>query len=208
MGYNISEIKNTSTLELKNMLNLIYSYFTKRSRQKTKNSNFKILYDRIKKELKEREKDTNKINSNFKSPSFHYKQIVKSTPIENINIPDFFNDKQFRNNSFFKYSFNSYSSENFDKEYLREEFEKIKQKNVSLLYEMYAISSLKEIQKEQNDRFEYNLYSQFTMNKNRDFNLDIVPKLYDYSENNSIYNDEEKLDKKIFENDNYFFQKI
>ena len=192
------------------MLNLIYSYFTKRSRQKTKNSNFKNLYYRIKKELIERESknDINKKNSKFKIPSFNYTQIIKSTPIENIKIPDFFNDKQFRKNSFIKYPYNSFSTENFDEEYLREEFEKIKQKNVSLLYEMYAISSLKEIQKEQNDRFEYNLYSQFTMNKNRDFNLDIVPKLYDYSENNSIYNDEEKLDKKIFENDNYFFQKI
>ena len=210
MGYNISEIKNTSTLELKNILNLIYFYFTKRSRQKTKNSNFKNLYYRIKKELIERESknDINKKNSKFKIPSFNYTQIIKSTPIENIKIPDFFNDKQFRKNSFIKYPYNSFSTENFDEEYLREEFEKIKQKNVALLYEMYAISSSNEIQKEQNNRFEYNLYSQFNINKNKDFNFDILSKLYENSENNFICNNEEKLDKKIFENDNYFFQKI
>ena len=210
MGYNISEIKNTSTLELKNMLNLIYSYFTKRSRQKTKNSNFKNLYYRIKKELIERESknDINKKNSKFKIPSFNYTQIIKSTPIENIKIPDFFNDKQFRKNYFIKYPYNSFYTENFDEEYLREEFEKIKQKNVALLYEMYAISSSNEIQKEQNNRFEYNLYSQFNINRNKDFNFDILSKLYENSENNFIYNNEEKFDKNIFENDYYYFQKI
>jgi hypothetical protein len=54
VGYEISEIKNTSTQDLKNILNLITNYFNKKTRQKTHNSNFKNLYLRIKKELKER----------------------------------------------------------------------------------------------------------------------------------------------------------
>ena len=46
------------------MLNIIFLYFTKKTRQKTQNSNFKNLFLRIQKELETREKE-NDINENI-----------------------------------------------------------------------------------------------------------------------------------------------
>jgi hypothetical protein len=94
VGYDILELKKTSTSELKNILNIIFLYFTKKTRQKTQNSNFKNLYIRIKRELQLREKDENLTKIKFQVEEFKRKIIVKQTQIEEIIIPDFFNDKK------------------------------------------------------------------------------------------------------------------
>lgn len=172
------------------MLNIIYIYFTKNTRQKIQNSNFKNLYIRIKNELKEREIN----NKNYINNSYNNNKI-KSTPIEKIIIPDFLNDKYYKSNSIYNNQIiNTNIKENYDEKYIREEFEKIKQQKVALLYEMYVISSSCNFRKEENEKYEYNLFSQFNINNSRhhNYNFDILPKLFPNSEYNSIDNDDEK----------------
>ena len=60
VGFDVSELKKTSTIELKNLLNLITMYFTNKKRQKIYNSNYKTLYLRVKQELKDREESFKK----------------------------------------------------------------------------------------------------------------------------------------------------
>ena len=81
---------------MRNILDIIYFYFTKRSRQKTKNSNFRNLYIRIKHELNEREKTENcrkvkfsisEINDEIKFDNFQ-------TQLEEVTIPNFLNDQK------------------------------------------------------------------------------------------------------------------
>ena len=124
VGYDLTEIKNVPTPDLKNILNLIYSYFTKRSRQKTKNSNFRDLYLRVKKELKEREAPI------FKpEPLPVYHPPEKPTSIYEVYIPEFFNDKKFINNSDILKIIN-------EEEKLREEIENLKKEKMALMCEM------------------------------------------------------------------------
>jgi len=87
VGYDIYEIKKSTTEELKNILNSIIVYYTCKTRQKIQNSNFTLLYKRIKNELKRRE-NQEKINS--LNLLFNNYQPI---PINELKIPDFFNDK-------------------------------------------------------------------------------------------------------------------
>ena len=124
VGYDLTEIKNVPTPDLKNILNLIYTYFTKRSRQKTKNSNFRDLYLRVKKELKEREAPI------FKpEPLPVYHPPEKPTSIYEVFIPEFFNDKKYINNSDILRIIN-------EEEQLREEIENLKKEKMALMCEM------------------------------------------------------------------------
>ena len=56
-----------------------------KTRQKNKNANFKILYDRIKNELKERE-----IFRKYKKYRLPVFNITKFTSIDEVNVPSFF----------------------------------------------------------------------------------------------------------------------
>jgi hypothetical protein len=124
VGYDLTEIKNVPTPDLKNILNLIYTYFTKRSRQKTKNSNFRDLYLRVKKELKEREAPI------FKpEPLPVYHPPEKPTSIYEVFIPEFFNDKKYINNSDILRIIN-------EEEHLREEIENLKKEKMALMCEI------------------------------------------------------------------------
>ena len=129
VGYDLTEIKNVETQDLKNILNLIYSYFTKRSRQKKKNSNFRDLYLRVKKELKEREAPIFKPEP---SPVYHPQE--KPTSIYEVFIPEFFNDKKFNNNN------NNNNSDILkilnEEEQLRDEIEKLKIEKMNLMCEI------------------------------------------------------------------------
>ena len=87
VGYDIYEIKKSTTEELKNILNSIIVYYTCKTRQKIQNSNFTLLYKRIKNELKRRE-NQEKINS--LNLLFNNYQPI---PMNELKIPDFFNDK-------------------------------------------------------------------------------------------------------------------
>ena len=96
VGYELTELKNTSTSDLKTMSEVIYMYFTKRSRQKKKNSNFRNLYIRIKNELNQRQNTENCRKIRFSINDFDDEiQIdIKQTPIEEVNVPNFLNDKK------------------------------------------------------------------------------------------------------------------
>ena len=123
------------------MLDVIYMYFTKRSRQKAKNSNFRNLYIRIKNELNNRQKTENCRKIRFSISDFdddiHFDN--KQTPIEEVNVPNFLNDqKQFplptiSNNS------NTLSSTTIDEDSIKEEIERLKKEKIVLLYEMYIL---------------------------------------------------------------------
>ena len=109
------------------MLNLIFLYFTKKTRQKTHNSNFKNLYLRIQKELETREKENKK----------------KITQIEEVNIPNFFNDKsnfpisKINTNNFINCNSSiSLSTASCEEETLRDEIERLKQEKYDLMNEM------------------------------------------------------------------------
>jgi len=141
VGYELYELQNTSTSDLKIMSDVIYMYFTKRSRQKAKNSNFRNLYIRIKNELNNRQKTENCRKIRFSISDFdddiHFDN--KQTPIEEVNVPNFLNDqKQFplptiSNNS------NTLSSTTIDEDSIKEEIERLKKEKIVLLYEMYIL---------------------------------------------------------------------
>ena len=141
VGYELYELQNTSTSDLKIMSDVIYMYFTKRSRQKAKNSNFRNLYIRIKNELNNRQKTENCRKIRFSISDFdddiHFD--IKQTPIEEVNVPNFLNDqKQFplptiSNNS------NTLSSTTIDEDSIKEEIERLKKEKIALLYEMYVL---------------------------------------------------------------------
>ena len=141
VGYELYELQNTSTSDLKIMSDVIYMYFTKRSRQKAKNSNFRNLYIRIKNELNNRQKTENCRKIRFSISDFdddiHFDN--KQTPIEEVNVPNFLNDqKQFplptiSNNS------NTLSSTTIDEDSIKEEIERLKKQKFALLYEMYVL---------------------------------------------------------------------
>ena len=192
------------------MLDVIYMYFTKRSRQKAKNSNFRNLYIRIKNELNNRQKTENCRKIRFSISDFdddiHFDN--KQTPIEEVNVPNFLNDqKQFplptiSNNS------NTLSSTTIDEDSIKEEIERLKKEKIALLYEMYVLRRTyslnekikdeeekekeKEIkienEKEKEKGIENDYNNIFCSNKIFDLNFDIEPNLFINSENNSVCN--------------------
>ena len=146
-----------------------------KTRQKTQNVNFKNLYLRVKEELRERE--IFKKYKKIKLPVFNLNKPL--TPIEQIDIPDFFNDKKIIN-------------------------EKIHKNSISTNGSSSSIS----VKSFEEDKFDIKLFSKFNMNKIPDFNLNMERNLLViHSENNSVCND--KMDKeKLFEEQNFSFQKI
>ena len=213
VGYELYELQNTSTSDLKIMSDVIYMYFTKRSRQKAKNSNFRNLYIRIKNELNNRQKTENCRKIRFSISDFDddINFDIKQTPIEEVNVPNFLNDqKQFplptiSNNS------NTLSSTTIDEDSIKEEIERLKKEKIALLYEMYVLKRTyclnenkkeeekeKEIdnkienEKEKEKGIENDYNNIFCPNKHLELNFDIEPNLFINSENNSVYNQKEK----------------
>ena len=123
------------------MSEVIYMYFTKRSRQKMKNSNFRNLYIRIKNELNQRQKTENcrKIRFSINDFDDDIQFDIKQTPIEEVNVPNFLNDQKNiplpsnSNNS------NTLSSTTIDEDSIKEEIERLKKEKIALLYEMYVL---------------------------------------------------------------------
>ena len=183
VGYDISELKNTSSSDLRNILNIIYIYFTERSRQKTKNSNYKNLYIRIKKELKEREKTENCRKIKFSISDFNdeINFNFKQTQLEEINIPNFLNDN-IKIMSSTNNTSPSISTISYDEDLIKEEIEKLKQEKINLMYEMYILK--KKYEKEEEKGIENDFNNFFRINKNQDLNFDIEPNLF--TENNYI----------------------
>ena len=141
VGYELTELKNTSTSDLKTMSEVICMYFTKRSRQKMKNSNFRNLYIRIKNELNQRQNTENcrKIRFSINDFDDDIQFDIKQTPIEEVNVPNFLNDQKNiplhsnSNNS------NTLSSTTIDEDSIKEEIERLKKQKFALLYEMYIL---------------------------------------------------------------------
>jgi hypothetical protein len=190
IGYNLSELKKLSIEELKNILNLIYIYFTQKSRQKNKNSQFKILYQRVKKELKERIKEDEKMINQNKNCFI--------TPIEKMNFPNFINDKPI----YMKINSSKQSSSNIfginNQNSLREKINRMELEKQLLLYEIYTIKSkiieynIEEekinIQNNFNNNnlnnIENNIFSTFPIKK-QDFDLESEMDIFLNSEANS-----------------------
>ena len=196
---------------------MIYSYFTKRSRQKKKNSNFKDLYLRVQKELKERE-----------APSFKpeplpvYHPPEKPTSLYEVFIPEFFNDKKNINSDILKII--------NEEEQLKEEIEKLKKEKMSLMCEMLnknnnnsnIISSNNNISHNiinGNKISEENKEDGRNFDKEKDTNL-INNDISFYKMNDNLYEENPfinpmkypldiKLEQdKIFQDENYFLQKF
>ena len=196
---------------------MIYSYFTKRSRQKKKNSNFKDLYLRVQKELKERE-----------APSFKpeplpvYHPPEKPTSLYEVFIPEFFNDKKNINSDILKII--------NEEEQLKEEIEKLKKEKMSLMCEMLnknnnnsnIISSNNNINHNiinGNKISEENKEDGRNFDKEKDINL-INNDISFYKMNDNLYEENPfinpmkypldiKLEHdKIFQDENYFLQKF
>jgi len=157
VGYELTELKNTSTSDLKTMSEVIYMYFTKRSRQKMKNSNFRNLYIRIKNELNQRQKTENcrKIRFSINDFDDDIQFDIKQTQIEEVNVPNFLNDQKNiplhsnNNNS------NTLSSTTIDEDSIKEEIERLKKQKFALLYEMYILkrtNCLNENKKEEEEK--------------------------------------------------------
>ena len=164
------------------MLKTIYLYFNVKTRQKTQNGNFKLLFQRIKEELQERE--IFKKYKKFKLPIFQLNNSI--TQIEEVNIPDFFNDKKndfnekkLKNTFSTNSSSPSISEKSYEEDNLREQLEQLKQEKAAL-YEMlnnkiYASSN--EIKEE--EKCYFNFYSKFNSNKISDFNFDVDRNLFE-----------------------------
>ena len=86
MGYSFEEIKKTPTEDLTAILDSIRLYFSDNHKQKRKNSKFKFLYYRIKREIFNRKHDEKK-----KLKKKKHKKKKKSSNFS-LEIPDFFND--------------------------------------------------------------------------------------------------------------------
>ena len=215
------------------MLNIIFLYFTKKTRQKTQNSNFKNLFLRIQKELETREKE-NDINENInnengikkenknikqKEKKFKIKFKIevedikrenkkKITQIEEVNIPNFFNDKPIfpiskinLNNLINCNSSLSLSTASFEEETLRDEIERLKQEKYDLINEM----SLYKKNNDNDKEIEPDINNIFSYTKINDLNFDFEPNLFiklDNNHNNLYYeNDKEKF----YKEENLFF---
>ena len=184
--------------------------FYKTFKTKKKNSNFKDLYLRVQKELKEREAPI------FKpEPLPVYHPPEKPTSIYEVFIPDFFNDKKSNNNDIWKII--------NEEEKLKEEIEMLKKEKMDLMCQM--------INKNNNNGISGNNLINVNIingNKINEENKDNVKNLEKEKENNDIsfykINDniyEENIfinpmkypldikleNDKIFQDDNYFLQK-
>ena len=128
VGYELYELQNTSTSDLKIMSDVIYMYFTKRSRKKAKNSNFRNLYIRIKNELNNRQKTENCRKIRFSISDFdddiHFDN--KQTPIEEVNVPNFLNDQKNISLPTISNNSNTLSSTTIDEDSIKEEIERLK----------------------------------------------------------------------------------
>ena len=196
---------------------MIYSYFTKRSRQKKKNSNFKDLYLRVQKELKERE-----------APSFKpeplpvYHPPEKPTSLYEVFIPEFFNDKKNINSDILKII--------NEEEQLKEEIEKLKKEKMSLMCEMLNKNNNNSNIISSNNNINHNIINGNKMSeenkedgrnfdKEKDINL-INNDISFYKMNDNLYEENPfinpmkypldiKLEQdKIFQDENYFLQKF
>ena len=219
VGYEISEIKNTSTQDLKNILNLITNYFNKKTRQKTHNSNFKNLYLRIKKELKER-KD---IEIKLKKLTLKKKIIQEeSLSLDEIIIPDFLNDKSMFISS---NSSSLFLESSFEEMYLKDEIERLKHEKEEIINEMntfnqnYKVDKKKEkdlnkeIENEEENIFKSNIINyddNFFMNfspiKDQDF--DIETDMNIFCDINSMNNEKEEKKNLFGENKEILIQDI
>ena len=177
-----------------------------KTRQKNKNANFKILYDRIKNELKERE-----IFRKYKKYRLPVFNITKFTSIDEVNVPSFFNDKNKiieknqKNSISTNFSSPSISVKSFEEDNLKEEIEKLKQE-INLLYEMLNNINNSSFEVKEEEKFDFtNSLSKFCLNKVSDFNLDNDRNLSFQSENISICND--KIEKEKFFEEKLYFQK-
>ena len=123
------------------MLDVIYMYFTKRSRQKAKNSNFRNLYIRIKNELNNRQKTENCRKIRFSISDFDddINFDIKQTPIEEVNVPNFLNDQKNISLPTISNNSNTLSSTTIDEDSIKEEIERLKKQKISLSYEMYVL---------------------------------------------------------------------
>ena len=194
VGFDISEIKKTSTKELKNILYLIIQYFTKRTRQKIQNSNFKNLYLRVKKELELRKRNDINTKIIFQIEDCKKKNKIKLTPIEEVIIPNFFNDKQtiqisnITNNNYINNN-SSLSTASFEEENLNENGKyKICECNSNEMNKKNL-----ELEKGiENDINYFMLYS-----KNNDFNYEYESNFFlNYDNNQNFPNDKDKEKEK------------
>ena len=219
VGYEISEIKNTSTQNLKNILNLITNYFNKKTRQKTHNSNFKNLYLRIKKELKER-KD---IEIKLKKLTLKKKMIQEeSLSLDEIIIPDILNDKSMFISS---NSSSLFLESSFEEMYLKDEIERLNHEKEEIINEMntfnqnYKVDKKKEkdlnkeIENEEENIFKSNIINyddNFFMNfspiKDQDF--DIETDMNIFYDINSMNNEKEEKKNLFGENKEILIQDI
>ena len=172
---------------MKNILNLIYTYFTKRSRQKKKNSNFKDLYLRVKKELKEREAPIFKPEP---LPVYHPQE--KPTSIYEVFIPEFFNDKKFTNNN------NSDILKILnEEEQLREEIEKLKVEKMNLMCEIIG----------KNKNEEYKKDDKIILDKDKDINNNNFNNLINVNNvnfsNNNYDNNFFKMNEQLYEDNSF-----
>ena len=188
IGYEISEIKTLPISDLKNILEEIEFYFNKNTRQKLHNINFKNLYFRIKNELKERRIKSSE-NKNI-SPN----KLKEITSINEITIPDFFNDKSIiisSNNTSF------YLDSSYEESSLKEEIKKLKQKKETLLFEVKILKKNEEEKYNINNNNDY--YDDFLFNcspiKSQDFDL----------ENDFINNEK---NRNLFGDDNLIIENI
>lgn len=188
IGYEISEIKTLPINDLKNILEEIEFYFNKNTRQKLHNINFKNLYFRIKNELKERRIKFSE-NKNI-SPN----KLKEITSINEITIPDFFNDKSIiisSNNTSF------YLDSSYEESSLKEEIKKLKQEKETLLFEVKILKKNEEEKCGINNNNDY--YDDFLFNcspiKSQDFDL----------ENDFIINEK---NRNLFGDDNLIIENI
>ena len=195
---------------------MIYSYFTKRSRQKKKNSNFKDLYIRVQKELKEREAPL------FKpEPLPVYHPPEKPTSLYEVFIPEFFNDKKNINSDILKII--------NEEEQLKEEIEKLKKEKMSLMSEMLNKNNNNSNIISSNNNISHNIINgnkiseenkeDGRIDKEKDINL-INNDISFYKMNDNLYEENPfinpmkypldiKLEHdKIFQDENYFLQKF
>ena len=212
------------------MLNLIFLYFTKKTRQKTHNSNFKNLFLRIQKELKTREKEyekkedeiikenqnikqkekKNEINFKIEKKNTKKENKKKITQIEEVNIPNFFNDKsnfpisKINTNNFINCNSSiSLSTASCEEETLRDEIERLKQEKYDLMNEM----TLYKKNLYNNKEIEPEIINIFSYTKNNDLNFDFYPNLFINLDNNhNLYYENDK--DKVFKEENLFFPQI
>ncbi len=189
IGYEIAEIKSLPINDLKNILEEIEFYFNKNTRQKHHNINFKNLYFRIKNELKERRIKCSE-NKNI-SPN----KLKEITSINEITIPDFFNDKSIiisSNNTTF------YLDSSYEESSLKEEIKKLKQEKETLLFEVKILKK--------NEKEKYNI------NNNNDYYDDFLfncspIKSQDFDLENDIFINNEK-NRNLFGDDNLILENI